>query len=475
MALNLQLHLKQSQQLAMTPQIRLSMKLLQFSRMELEAMVSRELELNPALEEGFGDISGEEPAPEETLSPDREVVIEEKINDDIDWSAYVREYNSTGIMETERPEPFNAEMNINAGQSLTDFLLRQLSMAFPDDEDRAVGTHIIGNLNPEGYLESGAADIAETLGKAPEKVREILSVMQTFDPLGVCARNLGECLLIQAAELDFKNAPVQKELVEAVIRGHLKDIQNRNIPAIERKLGAKPRDITAAIDLIKSLDPKPGLTFLNEPPQYIVPDIFVHKEKDRFIISVNDDGMPRLKISKFYRDAVTGGKKMDQEARKYVRENLDSAAWLIKGIHQRRNTIHKIMESILKFQGDFFDHGVKKLKPLLLSDVAEDIRMHPSTVSRATTHKYVHTPRGVFELKFFFNKSLKSSNGETVSPASVQNKIAEIVKKEDKKKPLSDEQISLLLKKDHVFLARRTVGKYRDMLKILPSSKRRQL
>ena len=476
MSLNLQLQLKQAQQLVMTPQLQMSIKLLQFSRMELMTMIKREMELNPALEEMYDEEPGEKIEEAEELSPDREVVIEEKINDDIDWTAYFDEYNSTGTFETEKKESFDTEANMRSSESLTEHLLWQLTMAFSSDDDRAVGNYIIGNLNPAGYLESTLPEIAEATGQNLEKVEAILSEMQTFDPLGVCARDVVECLLIQAEQFDFQGAAVKKKFLIQIIKEHLDNLKNRNSKAIQKKLGAKPEDVIAALDIIKQFDPKPGLNFLDENPQYIIPDIFVYKLEGQFVIALNDEGLPKLRINRFYKAAMLDKKKAGgDEAQKYIKDHLNSAAWLIRSIHQRQKTIYKVMESILKFQADFFEHGREQLKALVLNDVAADIDMHQSTVSRVTTNKYVHTPRGLFELKFFFDNSIKSSDSEDLSSASVQEKIARMIKEEDKNKPITDLEISDFLKKENISLARRTVAKYRDMLKILPSSKRRQL
>jgi len=476
MALNLQLQLKQAQQLVMTPQLQMSIKLLQFSRLELTAMIKREMELNPALEEMYDEEPGEKIEEADELSPDREVVIEEKINDDIDWTAYFDEYNSTGTFETEKKESFNTEAVMHSAESLTEHLLWQLSMAFDGDDDRAVGNYIIGNLSPDGYLEATLAEIATATGQDLKRVEAALSEMQTFDPLGVCARNVVECLLIQAEQFDFEDSGVRKEFLIRIIKDHLDHLKNRNSKAIQKKLNAKPEDIIAALNVIRQFDPKPGFNFLDENPQYIIPDIFVYKLEGEFVIALNDEGLPKLRINRFYKAAMLDKKKAaGGDAQKYIKDHLNSAAWLIRSIHQRQKTIYKVMESILKFQADFFEHGLEKLKPLVLNDVAADIEMHQSTVSRVTTNKYVHTPRGLFELKFFFDNSIKSSDSEDVSSASVQEKIARMIKEEDKNKPITDSQISDLLKKENISLARRTVAKYRDMLKILPSSRRRQL
>ncbi len=476
MALELQQQLKLTQQLIMTPQLQMAIKLLQLSRLELIDTIRQEMEENPVLEETREVVTEGEPAEQiETESDDtsstKEVIIEEKIHDDVDWSNYLDEYNSSGRIhfETERKDTPAFETFIARKESLREHLLWQLLMTFPVKEEEKIGSLIIGNLSSDGYLELSVKEIAEISGSAIDKVEHILSLLQGFDPVGVCARNLSECLIIQARHFGLDDT-----IVTDIILNHLNHLENKNYKAIVRTLKIDIQDVISAVNVIRGLEPKPGRQFSDEEPQYINPDIFVYKFEDDFVISLNDDDVPKLSLNSFYKKSIRSREKISSEANDYIRYKLRSAAWLIKSIHQRQKTIVKVMESILKFQQDFFENGIAYLKPMVLKDVAQDIDMHESTISRVTTNKYAHTPQGIFELKYFFNSSIKRIHGMAVASASVQEKIRKIIENEDSEKPYSDDKISELLKKENICIARRTVAKYRNLMKVLPSSKRKQ-
>ncbi|RZB36372.1 MAG: RNA polymerase sigma-54 factor [Desulfobacteraceae bacterium Eth-SRB2] len=477
MVLELRQQLKLTQQLIMTPQLQMAIKLLQLTRLELLNAVNQELEENPTLEEEVQEISVEEQLAKETEEkaadpPDaKEVTIEENIRDDMDWSNYIDEYSSSGKThsETEKKESPNFESFVARKESLREHLLWQLLMTSPTEDEEKIGSIIAGNLNRDGYLDASVEDIVRMSGMYPEKVEEILLLMQTFDPIGVCARDLGECLLIQARHFDL-----DATLVTQIIKQHLNHLENKNYRAIAKSLKANIEDIISAINIIKGLEPRPGLPFSDEEAQYINPDVFVYKVENEFIIWVNDDGMPRLHVNNFYKNAIRDDKRFSNEAKDYVQEKIRSATWLIRSIHQRQKTIYRVMESILKFQLGFFEKGISYLKPMVLRDVAEDIGMHESTISRVTTNKYAHTPRGIFELKYFFNSSIHRFNGEAIASASVQDKIRQIIESEDPKRPYSDDKISQLLKEENISIARRTVAKYREIMRVLPSNKRKQ-
>jgi len=477
MALELRQQLRLTQQLIMTPQLQMAIKLLQLSRLELLDTIRQELEENPTLEEDVQEVAPEEQSAEqsEDLPADppstKEVTIEEKIRDDIDWNNYIDEYNSSGRVhfETERRDAPNFESFLTRKESLREHLLWQLLMTSPTEEEEKIGTLIAGNIDKDGYLDVPVEDLANESGATPDKVEQILSLMQTFDPIGVCARNLSECLLIQAKYFELDNT-----IVIEIITNHLNHLENKNYKAICKVLKTNIEDIISAVNVIIGLDPRPGLQFLDEEPQYITPDIYVYKLDDNFVIMLNDDGMPKLRVNPFYKKAVMNGKKMPDNVKDYVQEKMRSATWLIRSIHQRQKTIYKVMESILKFQRVFFDKGIEYLKPMVLRDVAEDIEMHESTISRVTTNKFVHTPRGIFELKYFFNSSIRSIEGDALASASVQEKIRLIIESENPQRPYSDDKISKLLKEANINIARRTVAKYREIMKVLPSSKRKQ-
>lgn len=477
MALELRQQLKLTQQLIMTPQLQMAIKLLQLSRLELMDTIRQELEENPALEE-VQDTSGDDQLSESPESPSpetpatQEVTIEERIPEDIDWSNYLDEYNAPGRVsyESESKETPKYEAFLAPKQSLHDHLLWQFMMTKPSPEEEKIACLICGNLNKDGYLDVSVDEIAAQGGLPPEDVESILTLMQTFDPVGVCARNLSECLLIQARHLGFDDT-----IVTDIIANHLPHLEKKNYKAICKTLKAKIEDVISAVNVIIGLEPRPGRQFSDDTPQYITPDIFVYKMEDEFVIVLNDDGLPKLRVNNFYKKSISQGKKISNEAENFIQDKLRSAAWLIKSIHQRQKTIYRVMESILKYQRDFFENGIAHLKPMVLRDVAQDIGMHESTISRVTTNKYAFTPQGIFELKYFFNSSIKREDGGAIASASVQEKIRQIILSEDPRKPYSDDKISKLLKKEDIHIARRTVAKYREMLKVLPSNKRKQI
>ena len=477
MALELRQQLKLTQQLIMTPQLQMAIKLLQLSRLELMDTIRTELEENPALEEvpegTPAEQSTEQMEAATAESPEvKEVTIDDKIQEDIDWSNYLDEYNTPGRVhhESEGRDTPRFEAFIASHESLNDHLLWQFLMTKPDKEEERIASLIIGNLNKDGYLDVSVEEIANTSGSPSEKIEEIISIIQTFDPIGVCARDLSECLLIQAKFLDLDDT-----IVIDIIANHLSHLEKRNYKAICKALKKSMDEVVSAINVIKSLEPKPGRQFNDETPQYINPDIYVYKLEDEFVIMLNDDGMPKLRVNSLYKSSISHGKNISGEAEDYIQGKMRSAAWLIKSIHQRQKTIYRVMESILRFQREFFDKGIAHLKPMVLRDVAQDIQMHESTISRVTTNKYAFTPQGIFELKYFFNSSISRSEGGSIASASVQDKIRQIIAGEDPKKPYSDDKIAQILKEDHINIARRTVAKYREMLKVLPSNKRKQI
>ena len=343
-------------------------------------------------------------------------------------------------------------------------------MTSPSRKQKKIGSLIIGNLNRDGYLEISVEEIARMSESDPLTVEKILSLIQTFDPVGIGARDLKECLLIQ-----IKHLKIDDTLVKNIIADHLGHLEKRNYKSICKALKTSIENVVAAVNIIQGLEPKPGREFSDETPQYITPDIYVYKLENDFVVMLNDDGMPKLRVSSFYKKSISRGNKISGEAEDYIQDKLRSAAWLIKSIHQRQKTIYRVMESILKFQHDFFEKGISQLKPMVLRDVAQDIDMHESTISRVTTNKYAYTPQGIFELKYFFNSSIRRVHGGTIASASVQEKIRQIIAGEDPKNPFSDDKISKLLQESQINIARRTVAKYREILKVLPSNRRKQI
>jgi RNA polymerase sigma-54 factor len=477
MAIELRQQLKLTQQLIMTPQLQMAIKLLQLSRLELVEKIQQELEENPALDEVQETLppesNGERTDTDHEVSEQtKEVTFEEKMNEDIDWRNYIEEYNSPGRMpvESEGRETPRFDSFISKKESLSDHLLWQFLMTSPDSDAEKIGSLIIGNLTKDGYLDISLDEISETSGSPREVVEQVLAVLQTFNPIGVCARNLSECLLIQIKHLGLGDNSV---LIE-IVKNHLHHLENKNYRAICKALKVRMDIVIAVVNVIKGLEPKPGREFSESDVQYITPDIYVYKSENDFVIVLNDDGLPKLQVNSYYKKAMVRGDKISAETKEYLQDKLRSAAWLIRSIHQRQKTIYKTMESILKFQRPFFENGITHLKPMVLRDVAEDIEMHESTISRVTTNKYAYTPQGIFELKYFFNSSIKRIHGEGIASASVQDKIKKIIESENPKKPFSDSKMAEMLKDQNVDIARRTVAKYREVLGVLSSNKRKQ-
>ncbi len=459
----------------MTPQLQMAIKLLQLSRLELMDTIRRELEENPVLEE-VPDTGGEEqlietPPPPAEVSPNQEVTIQEKIHDDIDWTGFLEDFSTPSRVthESEDREAPKYEAFVTRKESLKDHLLWQFLMTKPAREDEAAASLIIGNLNRDGYLVPSLEEIAANNQLPLDHLERVLTLLQTFDPVGVCARNLRECLLIQARYLGFDGT-----IVTEIISDHLPNLEKKNYKAICKALKAGIDEVVSAIGVIRGMEPRPGRQFSEEPPQYIIPDIYVHKVDNEFVIVLNDDGLPKLRVNSLFKRPNGRGRRLPNEAQDYIQDKMRSAAWLIKSIHQRQKTIYRVMESILRYQRDFFDKGIAYMKPMVLRDVAQDIGMHESTISRVTTNKYAHTPQGIFELKYFFNSSIQRGEGDAIASASVMEKIRKLIASEDPKRPYSDDKIARLLKQDNINIARRTVAKYREMMRVLPSNKRKE-
>ncbi|OPY84891.1 MAG: RNA polymerase sigma-54 factor [Smithella sp. PtaU1.Bin162] len=489
MAFELKQNLKLSQQLIMTPQLQQAIKLLQLSRLELVDTINQEMEENPLLEEAALDEGNEEevrPIGEDdvqvienqdvkVIDRTEELTGEGDGREEFDWSNYLEDYGPVGVSYDRKDAESPVWDNIvTESKSLTSHLMWQMKLSPLTEEEMRVGSQIIGNLDQNGYLCATIQEIA-ILEKVTEEFTEaVLKKVQEFDPAGVGARDLKECLLIQARMLGVKN-PV----VETIIKDHLKDLELKNYIHIARKLKIPLREVEIAVLLISNMEPKPGSMYSEERVQSIIPDVYVVKSGDGYKIILNDDGLPRLRISNFYKEVMAGvGSHGDHDAeengKKYIRDKVQSATWLIKSIQQRQKTIYKVAESIVKFQKDFFDLGINFLKPLVLRDVADDVEMHESTISRVVTNKYMHSPRGIFEMKYFFGSSIQRTSGETIASKSVKEEIKQLVGKEDSKKPYSDCEIVDLLKQKGIDIARRTVAKYREMMGILPSSKRKK-
>ncbi len=470
------------QQLVITPQLQQAIRLLQLTRLELVDLISQEMKENPLLEEteeGRESAEGETTATgqeEAEAPPEPEVTPEVKGTgegvDEFDWESYLENSNLTPFQKSspdgeERP---SFENFLTKRTTLTDHLRWQLQLSHFTDEEHEAGTWIIGNLDEDGYLKISLEEICSETNLPMEAVERVLRRIQQFDPVGVASRDLKECLLIQLEQMNPRDA-----IAEKIVSEHLSLLKNRNYPAIAKRLGMSLDRVNRAASLISRLDPKPGKAFGGEVIQEIIPDVYVYKVEGDYVINLNDDGIPRLKINSLYRNILDGSRLTPEGDRKYIQEKLRSALWLIRSIHQRQRTIYKVATSIVKFQREFLDKGIQYLKPLVLRDVAEDIQMHESTISRVTHNKYVHTPQGIYELKFFFNAGITSTQGEAMASESVKNLVREIIAKEDPRKPYSDEKLVQILQGMNIHIARRTVSKYREMMRILSSNERRKI
>jgi RNA polymerase sigma-54 factor len=486
MALEIRQVQKLTQQLVMTPQLQQAIKLLQLSRLELQEMISQELQENPALEEGATDEAeaGEQQraeVPPEGVEPAAEPVINREISavdkiGTLDWQEYLDTHSNSihGSLTAEATSddgdgPPSWESNLTKKTSLEDHLIWQLRLSKITEKEETIGLYIIGNLDENGYLSLPLEDICRVTESTPEETERVLKRIHFFDPVGVAARDLRECLFAQLENLGLGNS-----LAARIVADYIGHLESKRYEKLARELGVTIDEIADAAHVIASLEPKPSRGFEQEEVRIVLPDVFVEKVGDGYVIYLNDDGVPRLRISSLYRRMVGQEGEAEEQARQYLQEKVRAATWLIKSIQQRQQTLYRVTQSIFKFQQDFLDHGKSHLKPMVLRDVVADINMHESTVSRATANKYVHTPQGLFELKYFFQSGLKTDNGEDVASESVKEKIRHIIAAEDTRKPYSDQHIAALLSNDSIDIARRTVAKYREAMGILPSSRRRQ-
>ncbi|MFO8163172.1 MAG: RNA polymerase factor sigma-54 [Desulfatiglandales bacterium] len=479
MVLELKQSVKMSQRLVMTPQLQQAIKFLQLSRLELCQTINQEVEINPLLEEIPSDEvqeklqeeeKKEEPAKKDEISPP-EVTIKETLREDFDWDAYISEYNTAWVSSPHesREDTPSFENFISPKTNLYSHLMWQLQVGNLDEGQREIGEYIIGNIDSNGYLKASVDNIIKFTHKSRKEVLNVLDVIHEFDPVGVGARDNRECLLIQ---LHFQG--LDGSIAEKIVTNHMKDLEKKRYHHIAKSLDVSLEEVLKAVSCIASLEPKPGRFYNDEETMYVTPDVYVYKIGDEFVILLNEDGLPKLRISSFYKEILARQDNTSNDAREYIRDKLKSASWLIKSINQRQKTIYKVSESILKFQRDFFEFGASNLKPMVLRDVAEDIQMHESTVSRVMNNKYMYTPFGIFVLKYFLNSTIQSVDGvDKIGSLRVKENLKKIIREEDKSKPFSDQEIVNILARSNINIARRTVAKYREMLKILPSNQRK--
>jgi RNA polymerase sigma-54 factor len=484
MALELRQSLRLSQQLVMTPQLQQAIKLLQLSRLELQQAVREELEVNPALEE-TSEETGEETAEEEAPAaaaastpptPEEGPTPKEGdgLIDRVDWEYYFNEGSRDGRVDRDTDDedgrPYY-ENTLTRRPGLTEHLETQLRLLDISDAEREVALYLVGNIDENGYLKTTAEEAAQALSLPVEEVERAIATVQTLDPLGIGARDLRECLMIQARE---RGAAF--ELPLRILADHFDLFSRGDVVGTARRLKLPKDAVKEAFQRLVTLWPKPGREYSGDDVQYIIPDVYLFKVDDQWVITLNDDGQPRLRLSSYYRRLLTGDAEgLPKEDREFLKQKVNAALWFIKSIEQRKRTIYKVVESIVKLQRDFLEKGPGHLRPLTLRDVAEDIEMHESTVSRVTSGKYVNTPHGIFELKYFFTSGLNREGGEEdIASKSVKEKIREIIHAEGENKPLSDQELMRLLRNQGIRIARRTVTKYRAAMGLLASSRRRK-
>lgn len=452
------LYQKQEQVQGLSPQMQMTLELVQLPYINLVDNIRKHLDDNPFLEETGKDI-------QKTPTVEKNARI-----DDIDgYIRYSRSKPGTPAQAEYHDVPYYENI-IPAKRELKTVLLEQALVQDFSDEQLQIVMAVIEHVTPNGYFYQSIENIAKLTDSSTKMVEQVLEIMQTFEPAGVCARNLKECLLIQIRE-----SGIETPLLVNIINRHLNDIGNRNVSVIARRLKISEKEAMQAIRKLWTLEPKPGRAYSSDDHIYIKPDIYLYKDGDDYKISLKNDGLPKLRVNKLYKQTVMNEKHMPKQAKQFLNKKMQKAMWLVQGIYLRGQAIIQVMQSILKFQRDFFDHGESHIKPLTQRQVAEDIDMSESTVSRVVNHKYVHTPRGLFELKYFFNSSIGTNTGEAVGSTSVKQKIKQIIENENPQTPLSDDAIAQTLRKDGLRLSRRAVANYREKMNILSSRQRKPL
>lgn len=497
MALGLDLKLRMGMQLVMTPQLQLAIRLLQMSTLELTEFLQEELEKNPLLElpddnyrendtpaassssssseadsynDGFNDSYDPTNQSTEDHTSSREEEYDRELPVDANWSDIYGDGVSGGGNDSSGSQSGEApplENTLTRSGSLIDHLTWQLGLSAIHEQERNRGLTIIDAIDENGYLTADLTSLASLANATLDDMEDTLILVQSFEPVGVGARNLAECLRLQLRSLGYTKPPY------TLILDYLEDLGRRDFRKLKRVLKLDDDGLSEVIEVIHSLNPKPGLAFGSESATYVIPDVFVRKMADQWVVEVNPETSPRLRINPYYQNVLS--QQMSPQDRRYLSDNSRSAQWLIKSLEQRTRTILKVAESIVHMQRDFFEHGQEHLKPLILKDIAEDVGVHESTISRVTNNKYMHTPRGIFELKYFFTSSLSSTSGDNHSSEAVKFKLRKLVETEPSKRPHSDEKLAVLLKEQGIDVARRTVAKYREALGIPPSSRRKTL
>jgi len=479
MAMEQRLELRLSQKLILTPQLQQSIKLLQLPLLELSQDINQELMNNPLLEEGVerepeGSVTSGTSQDEEKFrqpTEDTEAPLEKIFGFTTDnyfeeRESDGRDFGYFGESTDETTSPF--ERN-TVKADLYEHLLWQLRLSSIPESLGKTAEIIINNLNDDGYLQTSTIEeIAESSGVDPEKAEKALQFIQAFDPAGVGARNLQECLLLQLEPLNLKGT-----LVEKILTNGFSELEGKKYKQLSAKLKVSIDDVISAIKIIEDLEPRPGRNYSSDEPIHIIPDVFVEESEGKFIITLNDEGIPKLRLSNYYRKLLANKKSLGPEEKQFLEEKLRSAIWLLRSLDQRNKTIYRVTDSILEFQEDFFRKGPKYLKPLNLRNVAEDLGMHESTISRVTSNKYIQCPQGLLNFRYFFSNAVPTENGD-ISSSTVKDMIRKIISEEDSALPLNDQKIVDMLKEKGIAVARRTAAKYREELKIPSHLKRKK-
>ncbi len=476
MRLGYDLTIEQTQKLTMTPELIQAIQILQYNSQELEDFVSKEIMENPILEMDNtvpNDSRENLKDPESSMS--EELMYKEAERDDIDLREKIAEseYDDISYRQWEHrvsnEDVVSFDQYTSKEETLQDYLLLQLTFSDLKDRDKKIGRYLVEGIDDNGYLTVDTDQTAAAFGVKACTVERILKVIQGFEPVGVGARSLEECLLIQLEAKGFKD-----ESLDYVIKNHLNDLAENKIQYIAKSIGLTVLQVQAMADLIRTLDPKPGMAYSSgEQIRYVVPDVIIEKEDDGYEIVTNDSTIPSLKVSSYYMNLVKNNKD-DEDLQKYLNDKYNSALWLIKSIEQRKRTIFKVSEAVMKLQTEFLEKGEKYLKPMTLKQIADAVGVHESTVSRSINGKFIQTPRGVYEIKYFFSSGVGSGSGEGLSSNSIKTFIKEIIDGEDPKKPCSDQDMVEILSEKGIEISRRTVAKYRESMNILSSSKRRR-
>lgn len=456
MNMGLGLFQEQTLKLVMTPELRQAITILQYSAVDLISYLQEQAIENPVF-----DLE----APREVASAKAE-----KPTPEIDWKEIVGNRASGEYTATKNESTYNPLDFVQQGSdSLYEHLERQLGYVKGFTPlQKKMALFLIGNLDEKGYLEVTLEEASAKLGADLLEIEDVLSILQHFDPVGVAARSLEECLLLQLEHLALDD-----EKIVQVVKFHLQDLADNRYQRIADKVGCTPLDVQAMADLVRTLNPRPGAAYSHADTRYVIPDVAVEKVGNEYVVLVNDIATPRLKINSFY-EKMLNQQKSQEEAKQFIHEKLNAAMWLAKSLEQRRLTLMRVTQAIVEMQQDFFDRGIDFLKPMTQKEIAEKVNLHESTISRATSNKYVQTPRGIFELKYFFTSALSTSSGESTSSESVKRRIKALIEQEDRKAPLSDQKLGEMLQAEGIEISRRTVAKYREEMMIPSSAKRKR-